>query len=118
VLACFDRLDGMSDAGGRITGRLDDHLDTLVDACIAPVFGKARTRDASCIPADVAACSLGALGIKIGDRCHVEASDRRHLSQEHRAEFAGTDEPDTNGLVGGDARGEDGLQIHGFSSAY
>jgi len=58
------------------------------------------------------------LGIKIGDRRHIEASDRRHLRQEHRAEFAGTDEPDTNGLVGGDARGEHGLQIHGFSSAY
>jgi hypothetical protein len=29
-----------------------------------------------------------------------------------------TDEPDTNGLVGGDAGGEHGLQIHGFSSAY
>jgi hypothetical protein len=117
VLACFDRLDGMGDAGGRVTGRLDDHLDALVNARVAPMFGKARARDVVRIPANCAACSLGALGIKIGDRYHVEASDRRHLSQKHRAEFARTDEPDTNGLAGGDARGEHGLQIHGFPSA-
>jgi hypothetical protein len=61
----------MDDAGERITGRLDDDLDALVDAYVASVFAKARARDACCVPADVAACSPGALGIKIGDRRHV-----------------------------------------------
>ena len=36
------------------------------------------------------------------------------LTVAHKA----ADEPDTNGLVGGDTRGEHGLQIHGFTSAY
>ena len=60
------------DAGRIARTRFTEHgRDALVDAYVAPVFAKARARDACCVPADVAACSPGALGIKIGDRRHV-----------------------------------------------
>ena len=95
-----------------IAGRLDDHLDALVATGIAPAFGKTRARDAGGVPADAAARRLGALRIEVRDHRDVEAGDRRHLRQKHRAEFSRADEPDADRLTGRNARGEEGLQIH------
>src|SRR4029077_19069980 len=115
VLFRLDRLDRMRDAGYRIAGRLDHHLDALVIDGVAAALGETRARHAGLVPADIAARRLGAFGIEIGDRRDLDAGDRGHLRQEHRAEFAGADQPDADRLAGLDTRHEHGLQIHGLT---
>ena len=77
-----------------------------------PSLDKTRARDAALIPADAAACRLRALGVEIGDHRDLEAGDRRHLRQEHRAELAGADQAGADRPAGINACGEKRLQVH------
>jgi hypothetical protein len=99
-------------------GRLDHHVDTFVFASRATVVCEAGARNAASVPADGLAGSLGALDVAIGDQRDLEAFDRRHLRQKHRAEFAGADQSGAHRLSGLDARGKERLQVHCPSSRF
>ena len=60
---------------------------------------------------DSLARTLGAFRIEIGDYRDLEAADRRHLRQKHRAEFSSTDQSDADRLVRIDPGGEERLQV-------
>ena len=63
---------------------------------------------------------LATVDVAIANERHFEAGDRWHLSEKHRAKFAGADQADAYRLAGSDAGGEQRLQIHartGFNLA-
>ena len=66
----------------------------------------------SSVPADRAAGGAGAVGRQIGDRGDLQARRRRHLGQEHRAEFAGADQADPDRTAGGETLLQQGEQVH------
>ena len=111
VLAGSDRGPCVTDADGRIAGRLHDDVDAICRRSRA-IGGKRRRRDPGVVPADGLAGVPGALRIEIDDDGDFKSRHMRHLRQEHRAELAGADQRDTDRLAGGAAGVEEMMEIH------
>jgi hypothetical protein len=87
----------MADAGQRIAGRLDHHLDVGLGDHRNAVLDEAGARNALLAPADVAAGGFRPLDVEVGDANDVDMRRGRHLREEHRAELARPDEADPDG---------------------
>jgi hypothetical protein len=68
--------------------------------------------DVAAEPSSVNFVAASALRIEIDDHRHLEPRCMRHLRQEHRAELAGADQGDADGLAGGVALGEQVMEVH------
>ena len=55
-----------------------------------------------------------ALDVEIGDRDDMHAARQPRLRQEHGAELAGADQADGDGLAGGFAFEQEGVEVHRF----
>ena len=115
VFALRDGAAGVRDAGGRVAGGFDH--DFQIGCCHHRhgVIGEARGLDACCVPADAAAGGARSIGREIGDCGDLDSRCRRHLCQEHRAEFPGADQPDPHRPVGGEALLQQPMQVHAWS---
>jgi hypothetical protein len=103
-----DGLETEADAGARVAGRLDDHLDRRMGdqrRCIIADMrcaGLGRLVERSRImglrrPASSRKLAAGPRHVEIGDADQMHAVGHPHLRQEHGAEFAGADQPDGDG---------------------
>ncbi len=111
MLAGGDRRARMADADGGIAGRLHHHLD-IARHRLGAVGDEFRRRDPRIVPADGAAGVFRALRIEVDDHGHLEPRRVRHLRQKHRAELAGADQRDADGLAGGGAGLEEVGEVH------
>jgi hypothetical protein len=93
----------MADAGERVAGRLDHHLDVRIGDQCGAVLDEAGAPDALVVPADGAAGGFRPRRVEVGDGHHVEVRRTRDLGEEHRAELAGADEADPDGACRLDA---------------
>ena len=112
MLAAVDGRERMPDARDRMTGRLDDALDLVAcgerariveHAGLAGLDGVAQACGAVALggPADAGERGACLADIEIGDAYDVEPGNALGLGQHHRAEFAGTDQADSDGAATG-----------------
>ena len=94
MFALGDRASGVHDAGGSVAGRFHHNLDVRRPQHRRRVIGEARRRDAFVVPADAPARLARTIGCQVGDRRDLDPGRGWHLREEHRAELAGTDQPD------------------------
>ena len=113
VLAVLDRRQRMADAGGRVAGDLDHHLDIVARDCRDAVVGELARRDPRLVPADIPTGGAGAVRREIGDCRDPEPGRGRRLREEHRAELSGADDENPHRSFGGDAFGSETGEIHG-----
>jgi hypothetical protein len=90
----------MGRTGGWVASCLDHHLDTVSFGCEHALIDEARSGDAGLVPADSPAGGARPMRIKIGDHGHFQSRNGWHLTKEHRAELACTDQGTTHGLSG------------------
>ena len=117
VLSGCDRGVGVRDTGRRAAGRLYDHLHLGVVAGLGADGDEPGRRDPTLVPADGPAGGAGPFGVEIGDDRDIDAGHRRRLVQEHRAEFAGPDQPDLDRAPGRGAPLRELVEAHGVSAA-
>jgi hypothetical protein len=91
---CGDRGAGMGNARGRDPGCFDDDLDVRMPARLRARRDEQGFRNPRRVPTDCSTSGASAVGVEIGDDRYLEARHRRHLSQKHRTELAGANEPD------------------------
>ena len=116
MLARRDRRAGMSDARRRAAGRLYDDLNFRIGTGLRAGRDEPGPPDSCRIPADRATGRARPLGIQIGDHGDLNIRHSRDLIEEHRAEFAGTDQPDTHRFPGALLR--QAMEAHSAAALY
>ena len=96
VLAGRERGAGMADAGFRPAGGFHHHVDVGPRRERRPVVGEGGVRHEALAPADGTARGPGTVRFEVGNCGDPQSGGGGSLGEEHRAELAGADEPDSH----------------------
>ena len=129
VATVLGRQQGVADAGRRMAGRIDHHVEAVGADQRLAILGdagparrqrihEARRGRRLGVPAGVGQRRLGAVGGEIGDAVEMHAGNMPDLRQEHRSELARADQADANGLACRLACEKLCVEVHGEGSPW